>query len=214
MYMQSHYPFVNPPLPYAYDALEPYIDTKTMELHHGRHLQTYVDTLNTLLRAYPEYQSLSLKQLLLYPELLPSQIQTAVKNSVGGICNHIYYFFTLKPPSQITAPKNNMLLSRLAIQYGSVTAFLEIFSNAALSVFGSGYVWLVLDSGGLFKIITTTNQDTPLGSDLHPVLPLDVWEHAYYLKHSNKRADYIRDWTQLINWDAAAQNAALYHRHT
>lgn len=213
MYMQYHYPFVNPPLPYAYDALEPYIDTKTMELHHDRHLQTYVDNLNTILGDYPEYQNFSLEQLLLYPELLSPQIQTAVKNNAGGIYNHIYYFFTLKPPAQLTDYKNNRLLPRLAIQYGSVAAFLEVFLNTGLSVFGSGYAWLVLDSGGLLKIITTANQDTPPGNNLYPLLPLDMWEHAYYLKHYNKRTDYIRDWMQLINWDAAAQNAALCYRH-
>lgn len=212
MNVPYHYPFVNPPLPYAYDALEPYIDRKTMELHHDRHLQAYVNHLNDVLKDYPEYQNFSLEQLLLYPELLPSTIQTAVRNNAGGIYNHICYFSTLKPPASSADTENNSLLSRLAMQYGNIDSFLLAFTNAALSVFGSGYAWLTQDAGGLFKIITTANQDTPLTAGLYPVLPLDVWEHAYYLKHYNNRSAYIMDWMQLINWDAAAENISLQHR--
>lgn len=204
--MNEHYPFVNPPLPYAYDAMEPYIDRKTMELHHDRHLQTYVDNLNNILKDYPEYQSLSLEQLLLYPELLPDSIQTAVKNNAGGVYNHIFYFSMLKNPAPM--PENNALLKSIRAQYGSVEAFLDAFSKAALSVFGSGYAWLVQDAHGALKIITTANQDTPLAANLYPILPIDVWEHAYYLKHYNKRADYIKDWMQIINWEAANKNFA------
>lgn len=206
--MNKHYPFVNPPLPYAYDALEPYIDTKTMQLHHTRHLQTYVDNLNTILKGYPEYQELSLEQLLLYPDLLPASIQTAVKNNAGGVYNHIFYFSMLKKTAPI--PENNMLLTHISAQFGSLESFMEAFSKAALSVFGSGYAWLVQDSHGILKIITTANQDTPLTANLYPILPLDVWEHAYYLKHYNKRADYIKDWMQVINWDEADKKFASH----
>ena len=208
MSTQQHYPFVNPPLPYAYDALEPYIDRKTMELHHDRHLQAYVDYLNDILKDYPEYQSLSLEQLLLYPELLPSSIQTAVRHNAGGVYNHLLFFSTLQSPVSAPVPENNLLLSCLIMQFGSIAAFLEAFEKAALSVFGSGYAWLVQDSRGALKLITTANQDTPLSLGLHPLLPLDVWEHAYYLKHYNKRGDYIRDWMHIINWDIAAQSFA------
>lgn len=204
--MNGHYPFVNPPLPYAYDALEPYIDTKTMQLHHDRHLQTYVDNLNTILKDYPEYQDLSLEQLLLYPDLLPASIRTAVKNNAGGVYNHIFFFSTLKKPTQM--PESNALLTHIAAQFGSTEKFLTAFLKAGLSVFGSGYAWLVQDAHGFLKIITTQNQDTPLTANLSPILPLDVWEHAYYLKHYNKRADYIKDWMQVINWDEADKKFA------
>lgn len=201
--MNEHYPFVNPPLPYAYDALEPFIDTKTMELHHDRHLQVYVNNLNATLKDYPEYQELSLLQLLLYPDFLPATIQTAVKNNAGGVYNHIFFFSTLQPPA--TQPEN-FLTSHIKAQFGSMDAFQKAFSAAALSVFGSGYVWLVQNFHGQLKIVTTANQDTPLSRGRCPILSLDVWEHAYYLKHYNNRADYIRDWFSVINWTQTEKN--------
>lgn len=202
--MNEHYPFVNPPLPYAYDALEPFIDTKTMELHHDRHLQTYVNNLNAVLKPYPEYHGLSLTQLLLYPDLLPASIRTAVKNNAGGVYNHIFFFSTMRAPS--SKLPENALTARISRQFGSMEAFQKAFSDAALSVFGSGYAWLVRASHGQLKIVTTANQDTPLPESLCPILALDVWEHAYYLKHYNKRTDYISNWFYVADWDQAGKN--------
>ena len=191
--MNEHYPFINPPLPYSYDALEPYIDEKTMRLHHDRHLQTYVDNLNNTLKNYPQYHSFSLEQLLFHIDCLPKEIQEAVKNNAGGVFNHILYFSTLNPINQ-----PDELLGNILNTFGSFEEFQKQFTSAALSVFGSGYAWLVYDCHGNLTILTTKNQDTPIPFGFYPVLNLDVWEHAYYLKHYNKRADYINDWFLLL----------------
>lgn len=191
--MNEHYPFVNPPLPYPYNALEPYIDEKTMMLHHDRHLQTYVDNLNNILKDYPEYQSLSLEQLLAYTDSFPEEIQTPVKNNAGGVFNHIFFFSKLW---NTCLPHE--LLGHILHTFGSFEAFQKQFTAAALSVFGSGYAWLIIDRTGELSIITTKNQDTPVSLGLYPVLNLDVWEHAYYLKHYNLRADYINNWFELL----------------
>lgn len=202
--MNEHYKFITPPLPYSYDAMEPFIDTKTMELHHNRHLKTYVDNLNSTLQGYPEYQTLSLEQLILKADSMPSSIQTPIKNNAGGVYNHLFYFHNMKNPSK----KNSSLplLTYINSCFGSFDSFQKEFTASALSVFGSGYSWLVLDQMGLLKIVTTANQDTPLTLGLCPILNIDVWEHAYYLKHYNVRADYIKDWFQVINWDQANWN--------
>ena len=163
-----HYLFVNPPLPYHYNALEPYIDAKTMELHHNKHLQTYVDNLNAALKNYPEYQQLSLEQLLLYSDFLPDAIKTMVKNNAGGVLNHIYYFSTLKNPTK--QQPENPLAAKIQSDFGSFSKFQDQFTKAALSLFGSGYVWLVESPNGQLKIITTPNQDTPLEYHLCPIL--------------------------------------------
>lgn len=202
--MNEHYPFINPPLPYAYDALEPYIDTKTMELHHDRHLQTYVDNLNHALENYPQFQRLSLDQLILHISWLPADIRTAVWNNAGGVFNHIFYFSELINPGTSEIPKP--LSSAMLNAFGSPDTFQNAFAKAASSVFGSGYAWLVLAPSGKLEITTTANQDTPLPLGFCPILNLDVWEHAYYLKHYNLRADYIRDWFSIINWEQANQN--------
>ena len=196
-----YYPFSNPPLPYSYQALEPYIDAKTMELHHNRHLQTYIDNLNLVLADAPAYQALSLDQLLENLETLPADIRTKVKNNAGGVYNHIFFFNGMKNPS--TNLPEHALIAYIKNAFGSFEAFQSAFTKAALSVFGSGYAWLVLDALGRLQIITTSGQDTPLADRLCPVLNLDVWEHAYYLKHYNDRAAYIKDWFHVINWPAA-----------
>lgn len=202
--MNEHYPFTNPPLPYAYDALEPFIDTKTMELHHNRHLQTYVDNLNKTLASHPEYQILSLEQLLLYYPHFPRTLQTPIRNNAGGVYNHIFYFSNLTPKEEKPFP--SFLENRLSITFGSIENFKKQFSAAALSVFGSGYAWLILDHLGNLKITTTANQNTPFSFSIRPLLNIDVWEHAYYLKHYNVRADYITDWSQIINWEQVEKN--------
>lgn len=206
--MNEHYPFVNPPLPYSTHAMEPYIDTKTMELHHDRHLQTYVDNLNTALKDYPEYHALSLEELLLSVDSMPAEIQTSIKNNAGGVYNHIFYFFNLKNPSEEEPPQP--LKSYLEAQFGKYEDFQTAFGEAALSVFGSGYAWLVIDAFGNLKIITTANQDTPFSRNMYPLLNVDVWEHAYYLKHYNKRADYIKDWFQVVNWNQVSRKFSRF----
>lgn len=201
--MNEKYPFVNPPLPYEYDGMEPYIDTQTMRLHHNRHLQAYVDQLNDILSKYPQYQPLSLEQLLISIDSMPPEIQTDIRYNAGGVYNHIFYFMNLQNPSSKALPFP--LQSYLDSTFHNYETFQQLFTEAALSMFGSGYAWLVINALGNPQIITTANQDTPLAMNMFPLLNIDVWEHAYYLKHFNRRADYIKDWLSVINWDRVNQ---------
>lgn len=197
--MNHFYPFVNTPLPYAYNALEPYIDEKTMHLHHDRHLQTYIDNLNKLMDENPALQQFSLEELLTRWCRLPQHLQITVRNNAGGVFNHRFYFNSMKEPgAPCEAPR---LFDEMSLQFKSPEDFKSQFKEAALSVFGSGYAWLV-SHGGRLKIITTANQNTPPLNSMTPLLNIDVWEHAYYLKHYNMRAAYIDDWFHLINWEA------------
>lgn len=202
--MNEHYPFENPPLPYAYNALEPYIDEKTMHLHHDRHLQTYVDNLNKTLAPHPELTDKSLLALVSCPLCLPSGLQIPVRNNAGGVYNHIFYFSNLTPNADMPIP--SPLKEQIDEDFGSYGEFQTKFKEAALSVFGSGYTWLVKEPGGRLSIFLTKNQDTPLPANLFPLLNIDVWEHAYYLKHYNVRADYIDDWFHVVNWEQVNQN--------
>ena len=201
--MNEHYPFVNPPLPYAYDALEPFIDTKTMHLHHDRHLQAYVDNLNKALEDYPDLHRWTLEQLIINADRLPSAIQRAVKNNGGGVYNHTFYFNGLSNAE--TRTQAGMLYHAIKRDFGSIEQFYEEFRNRALSIFGSGYAWLVSDKSGKLSIMTTANQDTPITQNLCPVVTIDVWEHAYYLKHYNERSAYINDWFHVVNWEYAGE---------
>lgn len=202
--MYQYYKFENPPLPYAYEDLEPYIDTKTMQVHHDKHLQTYIDNLNNILQQYPALQKLSLTELIMNGNRLPTDIRTATKNNAGGVFNHEFYFegmanITVKMPVGELAEELNK-------EYGSYEEFKKIFKTTALSVFGSGYAWLTMNRNRRLHIVTTENQGTPLTQNQCPILALDVWEHAYYLKHLNVRKDYIDDWFQVINWEKANEN--------
>ncbi len=199
-----YYPFMNLPLPYPYHALEPYIDTRTMRLHHDRHLQTYVNNLNAALKDQPALQEMSLEQLVTrLPDDLPPDVRRTVHNNAGGVYNHRFFF------DGLTNPSKRMPIGSLAgaihRDFGGFEAFRKAFTAAALSVFGSGYAWLVVDNGTL-KIVTTANQDTPLENGLCPILTVDVWEHAYYLKHYNDRARYLHDFFRVIDWHRAEQN--------
>lgn len=204
--MNQQYKFVNTPLPYAYDAMEPYIDEKTMRLHHNRHLQTYIDNLNNILCRYPLLQSWTLEQLILNVPSLPEDIQTPVKHNAGGVFNHRFYFSNLANPA--SPPPEGALCEAIEKEFSSYKAFRNCLKEAASSVFGSGYAWLVVNAAGKLCITTTRNQDTPLPLGMLPVLNIDVWEHAYYLKHYNLRADYIDDWFHVINWKQAGKNYA------
>ena len=198
--MNHCYPFVNTPLPYDYDALEPWIDRETMFLHHARHLQTYIDNLNTLLEQNPCLQNWSLEMLLCRSCQIPCTVRTAICRNAGGVYNHRFFFDGLRPPAR--SDTSSALLGMIRHQFGGFEAFQDQFLEAALSVFGSGYAWLMLDQNCL-RILTSANQDTPLMRGGYPLLTLDVWEHAYYLKHHNLRADYIADWFHVIDWEAA-----------
>lgn len=174
-----------------------------MKLHHDRHLQTYVDNLNKALADYSRFHNWTLEQLLYNIASLPEEIQTAVRNNGGGVYNHLLYFTGLAPASN--QMPTGALADAIRREYGSLDAFLKKLKEAALSVFGSGYAWLVVAADGSLMITTTKNQDTPLPLGLCPVFNLDVWEHAYYLKHYNLRADYINDLFHVINWEQAGQ---------
>lgn len=199
----DYYPYTNLPLPYAYNALEPFIDEKTMILHHDKHLQGYINNLNDALKDQPRLQKLSLEQLICNSSRMPTDLQTKVRNNAGGVYNHRFYFDLLANPA--AEEPEGKLLAAIHCYFGSFERFKELFKKAALSVFGSGYAWLVSTNGKL-SIITTPNQNSPIEKGMRPVLTIDVWEHAYYLKHYNVRAGYIDDWFQIINWPQAEQN--------
>ncbi len=197
---ERYYPFENEPLPYDYAALEPYIDTETMHFHHDKHLQTYVDNLNAALSDSEELKKLSLEQLLSHPDELPEQKRAAIINNGGGVFNHSFYFEGLEK-CEMCKPCGE-LAKAFDAAFGGFEAFCDIFKKAALGVFGSGYAWLVAD-GETLKIITTPNQNTPLADGYKPVLCIDVWEHAYYLKNKNLRAAYVDNWFHVVNWNRA-----------
>lgn len=190
-----------PPLPYAYNALEPYIDQQTMEIHHDRHHAAYVNNLNAALEAYPELQAKPLDELLRNLDALPEAIRTAVRNNGGGHANHTL-FWDVMSPNGGGDPKGELALA-IEQTFGSVAKFKEEFTKAAATRFGSGWAWLVLDDDGNLSVLSTANQDTPVSDNKTPILALDVWEHAYYLKYQNKRPDYIAAWWHVVDWEKA-----------
>ncbi|MEI6670021.1 MAG: superoxide dismutase [Acidobacteriota bacterium] len=190
------------PLPYAYDALEPVIDTMTMQVHHGKHHATYVTNLNATLEKYPELQSKSVDDLLRGLASVPEAIRTAVRNNGGGVANH-NFFWTVMAPKAGGEP-SGPLADAVTSAFGSFEAFKGEFKKAALGRFGSGWVWLI-NTGGKVSIESTANQDSPLSEGKNPILLFDVWEHAYYLKYQNRRADYVDAWWSVVNWNAIGQ---------
>jgi Fe-Mn family superoxide dismutase len=188
-----------PALPYAYDALEPYIDTATMVLHHTKHHQAYLDGLLAALAQAPELASQPLEQLLAQPENLPASVRQAIINHGGGYYNHTLFWQYMSPRGG-GEPRGH-IAAVIKDRFGSYAAFIEQFSQAAKLRFGSGWAWLVLNQAGDLAITTTANQDSPLSLGQKPLLGLDVWEHAYYLKYTNKRVDYIAAWWQVVNWE-------------
>lgn len=200
--MLQHYPFELLPLPYLYDALEPYIDMETLFFHHSKHQRAYVDNLNRLLAPYPQFHDWSLEQLLTDNRKLPEEIRDGVRKNAGGVYNHQLYFAGMSPvPTEL----NGKLKGALLLDFKDWEAFYETFFQMAMALFGSGYLWLLADERGKLVIQPLPNQDTPLPEDLSPILNLDVWEHAYYLKHQNLRADYIRAWFHVVNWEEAGR---------
>lgn len=200
------YPFTVQPLPYAYDALEPYISEQIMHLHHDRHLKTYVENLNKALEPYPQLQGLTLKQLIVRAPSLPGRLRTNICRNAGGVYNHQFFFDGMAPACGMLP--TGLLDTAICRCFGSFAEFQKQFTEAALSVFGSGYAFLVRCGDGRLKIITTANQETPLIRGMHPVLNLDVWEHAYYLEYYNVRADYIAAWWNVVNWEMAERRYA------
>lgn len=190
--------FTLPELPYSYDALEPHIDTATMHLHHDKHHATYITNLNTALENFPEYQNMPLEELLASISSLPETLRTPVTNNGGGHANHTLFWESLTPGG--ASQPQGSLKEALEASFGSIPQFQEEMSKKALTVFGSGWVWLVMHEGAL-QIITTPNQNSPLMTGDIPLLGIDVWEHAYYLLYNNRRADYLSAVWHVINWD-------------
>ncbi len=198
------YPFKLPELGYAYNALEPHIDAQTMEIHHTKHHQAYVNNLNAALEKHAAFQKKEVTDLLSSLSDLPQEIQTAVRNNGGGHLNHSLFWQWIKPGGS-KEPKGK-LLDAIKSAFTSVDAFKEQLTQAAMTRFGSGWAWLVVDRAGKLKVYSTANQDAPVMEHNSPVLGVDVWEHAYYLKYQNRRADYLKAWWNVVNWDAAAQS--------
>ena len=194
--------FELPKLPYAEDALEPYIDAQTMNIHHTKHHQAYVTNLNAAIEKPPELANKSLEDLLSDLNAVPEDIRTAVRNHGGGTWNH-NLFWEIMAPKMGGSPSGE-LTKALESAFGSFDAFKEEFTKAATTRFGSGWAWLVRKGEGL-AVVSTANQDTPLSEGMTPILGLDVWEHAYYLKYQNRRPEYITNWWNVVNWDEVAR---------
>ena len=199
--MQQTYPFELMPLPYSYDALEPYMDAETLHYHHDKHLKTYIDNLNKILKDYPQYHDWTLEDILKNLDEFPEDIRQTVMNNAGGVYNHNLYFSLLSPNPGQPAPS---LSQALNATFGSMDGFKTAMKTAAMAQFGSGYAWLVLDQDKLV-IVKTANQDTPLPSGFKPLLLVDVWEHAYYLKYQNMRAAYLDAFWNVVNWSRVSQ---------
>ena len=192
-----------PALPYAYNALEPYIDEETMHLHHDKHHQTYVTNVNNALASHPELASLSVEQLIADLNKVPDDIRTVVRNNGGGHANHSFFWQILAPNAGGTP--TGTLSDSISQTFGSFDAFKEQFAKAATTRFGSGWAWLSLDNAGKLQIESTANQDSPLMEGRTPLLGLDVWEHAYYLKYQNRRPEYIGAFWNVVNWPEVAK---------
>ncbi|UBF29584.1 superoxide dismutase [Kovacikia minuta CCNUW1] len=187
-----------PKLPYAYNALEPFIDARTMKLHHDKHHATYVKNLNTALKEFPDLQQKSIEAILTSLDSVPEQIRTKVRNNAGGHLNHTMFW-------QIMGPKKGgkptgAIATAINQTFGSFDAFKQQFNQAGVDRFGSGWVWLVRNPQGQLQITTTSNQDNPITEGLSPIMGNDLWEHAYYLKYQNRRPEYLSNWWNVVNW--------------
>ena len=191
-----------PKLPYDYNALEPYVDAQTMEIHYSKHHNGYVTKLNGALEKYPELQEKSLKELLKDLNAVPEDIRGAVRNNGGGHMNHSL-FWTVMKKAEGQKPEGD-LLAAINEKFGSFDEFKTVFSDAAATRFGSGWAWLVVKDGKL-DVMSTPNQDNPVSEGSEPILGLDVWEHAYYLKYQNRRPEYIENWFNVVNWEEVAK---------
>ncbi|MCO7255045.1 MULTISPECIES: superoxide dismutase [Mn] [Dickeya] len=199
-----------PSLPYAYDALEPHFDAQTMEIHHSKHHQAYVNNANAALESLPEFASLSAEELITKLDQLPADKKGPLRNNAGGHANHSLFWKGLKLGTTLEGE----LKAAIERDFGSVDEFKTKFEQAAATRFGSGWAWLVLKDDGKLAVVSTANQDSPLmgeaisGASGYPLIALDVWEHAYYLKYQNRRPDYIKAFWNVVNWDEAAKRFA------
>jgi Fe-Mn family superoxide dismutase len=196
-------PFTLPALPYAYDALEPHIDARTMEIHHTKHHQAYVNNLNAALEKAPQLEGKSLDDLMRGINSVPEAVRTAVRNNGGGHWNHSQFWEWMAPKRG--GEPTGRLADAIKSSFGDFAKFKEQFAAAAAGRFGSGWAWLIDEGNGKLSITSTPNQDNPLMDGKKALLGLDVWEHAYYLKYQNKRPDYVAAWWNVVNWDAVAK---------
>ena len=204
-------PFTLPKLPYAYDALEPYIDAQTMQIHHDKHHQAYVDNLNKAIAGDAALSKLTVDELLERLDTLPANVRTAVRNQGGGHANHTLFWQTLCPAAKSGRP-GGALASAIAQSFGGQDQFEDRLRATAAGVFGSGWAWLSLDETGKLTLDPAPNQDSPLLAKRRPLFGIDVWEHAYYLKYQNRRADYLAAILHVINWDLVSQRYAQLSR--
>jgi superoxide dismutase, Fe-Mn family len=198
--------FELPPLPYAHDALEPHIDSRTMQIHHGKHHAAYVNNLNAALESHPQFAGMSIEALLADLNSVPEGARTAVRNNGGGHANHAL-FWQIMSPNGGGEPTGD-LAAAINATFGSFDQFKESFAKAAATRFGSGWAWLYVDGSGKLVVGSTPNQDTPLMEGNTPILGLDVWEHAYYLNYQNRRPDYVSAWWNVVDWNVVAVNFA------
>jgi len=198
------------PLPYDYSALEPYIDTETMHLHHDKHHQTYVNNINALLANHPELAARPIDDLVRDLAQVPEEIRAGVRNNAGGVANHNGFWRLMGPVGSEGVGGNPVgpIAAQIAADFGDFEAFKKAFNEATAKQFGAGWGWLVFE-GGKLKIITTANQDSPLTQGLFPVLFNDVWEHAYYLKYQNRRPEYLAAWWNVVNWNEVNRRFAI-----
>jgi superoxide dismutase, Fe-Mn family len=192
-----------PPLPYDYNALEPYIDEETMHLHHDKHHQAYVTNLNTALQGQSQFENLPIEDLIRRLGEVPENIRTAVRNNGGGHVNHTMFWEIMKPGG--SRQPTGDLANAINSAFGSLEKLQEAVNDAGAKRFGSGWTWLVLGQGGQLQVVSTANQDSPFTDGVFPILGNDVWEHAYYLKYQNRRPDYLKAWWNVVNWDEVAK---------
>jgi superoxide dismutase, Fe-Mn family len=195
--------FELPPLPYPEDALEPHIDARTMSIHHDKHHATYLNNLNDALKKHPDLQAKSVEELLSDLNRVPEDIRTVVRNNGGGYANHNLFWQIMSPDGG--GEPTGELAQAINQKFGGFADFKEQFGKAATGRFGSGWAWLSLDANGELDLSSTANQDSPLMEGKRPILGLDVWEHAYYLKYQNRRPDYVEAWWNVVDWDAVAE---------
>jgi superoxide dismutase, Fe-Mn family len=194
-----------PKLPYAYDALEPHIDARTMEIHHTKHHQTYITNVNNALKDHPDLAKKSVENLIRDLNAVPETIRTVVRNNGGGHANHSF-FWQIMGPGKGGEPKGK-LADDIKSTFGSFDQFKEKFAAAGAGRFGSGWAWLIKNKSGKLEIVSTPNQDSPVMDGSTPLLGVDVWEHAYYLTYQNRRPDYIKAWWNVVNWDEVAKRS-------
>src|SRR5690348_7939387 len=192
-----------PPLPYDYAALEPTIDTQTMQIHHDKHHAAYVNNLNAAVKDHPDLQSKSVEDLISNLNAVPEAIRTAVRNNGGGHANHTMFWEIMKPGG--SNQPTGALAQAISSTFGSVEDLKKQVNDAGAKRFGSGWAWLVADNSGALSVISTANQDSPLMEGKQPIFGVDVWEHAYYLKYQNRRPDYLAAWWNVLNWDEVAR---------